>query len=142
MLENASKMEEIINETEDLIETLEKLNNEIESYQVAKNNLIDVKEKFNQFIDQSSETLRLTKDNFINVNNILNSDLISKLNNIHDGLKKITSDMNDNFIGINDMLNSDLIPELGNLQNGLEKITLDINGKINTLTVELTKFLG
>lgn len=95
MIESASKMEEIIDETEYLIETLENLNTEIESYQVAKNNLIDVKEKLNKFIDQSSETLKLSKENFISINEILNSDLISKLNSIQSGIETIASDLND-----------------------------------------------
>lgn len=79
---NTSKMEDIINETQTLIDTLENLNNEIESYQVAKNNLIDVKNKLEQFTYKFAETSNVIKDNIIEMNQSLRSDLAVRLDHI------------------------------------------------------------
>lgn len=79
---DATKMEDMINETQNLIDTLETLTNEIESYQVAKNNLIDVKNKLQQSISQFSETSNIIKDNIIQINRLFNSELIARLEDI------------------------------------------------------------
>ncbi len=79
---DTTKMEDMINETQNLIDTLETLTNEIESYQVAKNNLIDVKNKLQQSISQFSETSNIIKDNIIQINRLFNSELIARLEDI------------------------------------------------------------
>jgi len=79
---DATKMEDMINETQNLIDTLETLTNEIESYQVAKNNLIDVKNKLQQSISQFSETSNIIKDNIIQINRLFNSELTARLEDI------------------------------------------------------------
>ncbi len=79
---DTTEMEDIINETQNLIDTLETLTNEIESYQVAKNNLIDVKNKLQQSISQFSETPNIIKDNIIQINRLFNSELIARLEDI------------------------------------------------------------
>ncbi len=97
---NETKMEEIINDTEKLIDTLEILNNEIESYQIAKNNLIEVKEYLHNFINQSNELNNSVKDNFLQVNNILNSELTDRLDKIKSSNDELSeqSDITNNSI--------------------------------------------
>ena len=90
---NASELEEIINETQELIDTLETLNNEIESYQIAKNNLTDVKDQLQQFISQSSETYSVIKENFLQVNQLLNSEFIVRLKEIRSMSEQWNSDL-------------------------------------------------
>lgn len=81
-------MVEIIEESQELINTLETLNKEIESYQLAKNNLIEVKEQLQFFVAQSIETNKSIKESFISVNEILESELISRLDNLDNERKE------------------------------------------------------
>ena len=90
---SASKIEEIINETQELIDTLETLNNEIESYQIAKNNLDEVKDQLQQFITGSIETYNIIKENFLQVNQLLNSELIVRLEEIKSMSEQLNSEL-------------------------------------------------
>lgn len=82
MSEPNSKMEDLMNETKGLIDTLDKLNREIESYQVAKNNLIDVKDNLHGFTGQFTETAQDIHRNMNEMNQWFKSDLSSRLQSL------------------------------------------------------------
>ena len=97
MLSKSTKsIEEIITETEELIDTLEILNSEIESYELAKNNLIEIKDKLSQFVYDSGEALKVSKDNIVSIKEILNLELVEKLNNIQITVDEIVTELKSN----------------------------------------------
>ena len=78
-MSNISKMNELISQTEELITTLTSLNNEVESYKVAKNNLIDVKEKLSQFVDGAFEANASISSYIKELHMLVNSEIVDKI---------------------------------------------------------------
>lgn len=81
-MENDKKMTGLILETENLVKALASLKKEIESYEVAKNNLVEVKEKLVEVnessLDVSKQLSQYTKE----LHNLVNSDLVRKVDSI------------------------------------------------------------
>lgn len=129
---NASRMEEVIIETQGLIDTLETLNNEIESYQIAKNNLTDVKDQLQEFIIQSVETNKVIKENFIQVNQLLHSELVVRLKEIKSISEQLSLDLisksEDMKKGF-EQLDLDLVSKSEDIKNGFEQLNLDLISK-------------
>jgi hypothetical protein len=86
---NLNKMNHLIDQTEELINTLSQLNNEIESYQLAKDNLVEVKEKLNQFVDGAFEANSAISVYIKELHQLVNSDVVSKIDSINDSLQKV-----------------------------------------------------
>ena len=81
-MENDKKMTGLILDTENLVKALASLKKEIESYEVAKNNLVEVKEKLVEVnecsLDVSKQLSQYTKE----LHNLVNSDLVRKVDTI------------------------------------------------------------
>lgn len=88
---NVNKMNQLIDQTEELIETLGRLNNEIESYQLAKDNLNEVKDKLNQFVDGAFEANSAISAYIKELHQLVNSDVVLKIDSIIDLLKKVSA---------------------------------------------------
>lgn len=86
---NVNKMNQLIDQTEELIETLSRLNNEIDSYQLAKDNLNEVKDKLNQFVDGAFEANSAISVYIKELHQLVNSDVVLKIDSIIDSLKKV-----------------------------------------------------
>lgn len=122
MSEPNSKMEDLMNETKSLIDTLERLNEEIESYQVAKNNLVEVKDKLAQFTGEFAETSSSIHKNIAEMNNHFETDLSSVLKNLSD-----IKEMNQRF-------QTEINSVSDNLFNTIEQDKVYFDKKINMLT--------
>lgn len=81
-MEHDKKMIELISETENLVKTLTVLKREVESYEVAKNNLIEIKtrlvENNDSILDLTKSISQYTKE----LHKLVNSDLILKIDDI------------------------------------------------------------
>ena len=88
-MKNVKKMNQLIDQTEELIETLGRLNNEIESYQMAKDNLVEVKEKLNQFVDGAFEANSAISTYINELHQLVNSDIVFKIDDIASSLQKV-----------------------------------------------------
>lgn len=96
-MENDKKMTGLILETENLVKALASLKKEIESYEVAKNNLVEVKEKLVEVnessLDISKQLSQYTKE----LHNLVNSDLVRKVDNIIENNNTIMLDLKKSF---------------------------------------------
>lgn len=81
-MEHDKKMIELISETENLVKTLSVLKQEIESYEVAKNNLIEVKTKLAEYNESTLELTKSISQYTKELHKLVNSDLIQKINEI------------------------------------------------------------
>lgn len=120
---NNRNLEELIDETNELVETLKRLKNEIENYDEAKNNLVDVKDTLLSFIEinkstvsKMNEIIRDYSENFpvelgalkhnidshsihqIDELNILKDELKSKANEVQENINKHFTEINNNSI--------------------------------------------
>lgn len=81
-MENDKKMTGLILETENLVKALASLKKEIESYEVAKNNLVEVKEKLVEVNESSLDVSKRLSQYTKELYNLVNSDLIHKVDQI------------------------------------------------------------
>ena len=81
-MDNDKKMTGLISETENLVKALAVLKQEVESYEVAKNNLVDVKTKLVEVNDsllvQAENISIYTKK----LHTLVNTDLVTKVDKI------------------------------------------------------------
>lgn len=96
-MENDKKMAGLILETENLVKALASLKKEIESYEVAKNNLVEVKDKLVEVnessLDVSKQLSQYTKE----LHNLVNSDLVRKVDSIIEQNNTVMFQQNKSF---------------------------------------------
>lgn len=81
-MDNDKKMTGLISETENLVKALTALKQEVESYEVAKNNLVDVRTK----LVEVNDSLLVQAENISNytkkLHTLVNTDLVMKVDKI------------------------------------------------------------
>ena len=130
MSEPNSKMEDLMNETKSLIDTLERLNEEIQSYQAAKNNLVEVKDKLAEFTGEFTETSSSIHKNITEINNCFQTDMGSVLKNLSD-----ITEMNQRF-------QTEVNSVSDNLFNTLEQNKVYFDKKIHVNCISVLKCIG
>lgn len=114
-----TKLKELIDETEILKETLERLNNEINSYQTAKESLDSVKNQLSEVSESNLEVVKSIKEYLVNIDEALNVELINSVNNTSDNVKTL----------------------LLNTESSKNSIIENIENKSNLLNKEISKYL-
>lgn len=89
-MDNDKKMTGLISETENLVKALAALKQEVESYEIAKNNLVDVKTR----LIEVNDSLLVQAENISNytkkLHALVNTDLVTKVDKI---IEQNNSDM-------------------------------------------------
>lgn len=132
-----TKLKELIDETEILKETLEKLNNEINSYKTAKESLDSVKNKLTEVSDSNLEIVFSLKEYLEKINEALNEEFVDSVKNTENNVKSLLikiDSIKDNIIESINVKSSNINNEISKYS----KIIIGFNVLLSLLVIYLT----